>query len=271
VRQRNADRLVTIRRVKKLSCRGRLLAIAILVLCVDPIESQAGARRFTYVYEATTSAPGAIESENWVTWSTSRPAKKRFNAVEFRHEIEIGMTDHFQASLYFADWSYLENPAENQHGFSYDSSAIELIYNLTNPTTDFLGAAVYEEIRGGPEIFELESKLILQKNVGRFVFAYNATLEAKWEGRDWSERAGEFAGSFGISYEISPSWSAGVEMLHEIDIPEWAAADESILYGGPNISYRHANWWATVTPLVQLTNIGSEVDLQTRMIFGFSF
>jgi hypothetical protein len=62
-----------------------------------------------------------------------------------------------------------------------------------------------------------------------------------------------------------------VEMLHEIDIPEWAAADESILYGGPNISYRHANWWATVTPLVQLTNIRSEVALQTRMIFGLSF
>jgi hypothetical protein len=105
VRQRNADRLVTIRRVKKLSCRGRLLAIAILVLCLDPIESQAGARRFTYVCEATTSAPGAIESENWVTWSTSRREERRFNEVDFRHEIEIGMTDHFQASLYLADWS----------------------------------------------------------------------------------------------------------------------------------------------------------------------
>jgi hypothetical protein len=271
VRQRNPERLVTIRRVKKLSCRGKLLAIAILVLCLDPIESQAGARRFTYVYEATPSAPGAMESENWVTWGTSMREDRRFNEVNFRHEIEIGVTDHFQAGLYFADWSYLESPAQNQHGFSYDSLAIELIYNLSNPTTDFLGAAVYQEIRGGPEIFELESKLILQKNVERFVFAYNATLEAKWEGRDWSEQAGAFTQSLGISYEISPSWSVGVEMLHEIDLPEWAAADGPILYGGPNISYRHANWWATVTPLVQLTNIRSEVDLQTRMIFGFSF
>ncbi len=162
-----------------------LCLAAMLLFAVDPVE--AGARRFTYVYEATTSAPGSVESENWITWGTSPREERRFNAVDFRHELEFGITDHFQASVYLADWGYREDPAAHEHGFSYQSSAVELIYNLTNPTTDLLGSAVYGEVRAGPEEFELESKVILQKNIGRFVLGYNATLEAVWEGERWEE------------------------------------------------------------------------------------
>jgi hypothetical protein len=233
--------------------------------------ADAGARRFTYVYEATTAAPGSVESENWVTWKTSPREDRRFNAVDFRNEIEFGVTEHFQIGLYLADWGYREDPTAHEHGFSYQTSALELIYNLSNPTTDLLGSALYGEIRGGPEELELESKIILQKNLGRFVVAYNGTFEAKWEGDRLEERGGEVSQSLGVSYEVSPGLLIGAELLHEIDLPNWSEAGDSIVYGGPNISYRHGNWWATVTPLVQLTDVASEVDVQTRLIFGFSF
>ncbi len=117
----------------------------------------------------------------------------------------------------------------------------------------------------------MESKVILQKNLGGFVLAYNGTLEAVWEGKHLRERGGEFSQSLGVSYEISPTWLMGAEVLHEIDLPDWAEAEDSVVYGGPNLSYRRGNWWATVTQLVQLTNIATEVDVQTRVIFGFSF
>ncbi len=242
---------------------------AIQIIAVDAVE--AGARRFTYVYEATTAAPGSVEGESWITWKTSPREGRGFNAVDFRHELEFGITEHLQAAIYLSDWGYREDPAANEHGFSYQDSALELIYNLTNPTTDLLGLALYGEVRGGPEELELESKIILQKNLGRFVLAYNATLEAIWEGDRLKEKAGEFSQSFGVSYEISPAFLLGAELLHEIDLPDWSEAEDSVVYGGPNISYRHGNWWATVTPLVQLTDIASEVDVQTRLIFGFSF
>lgn len=232
---------------------------------------EAGARRFTYVYEATTSAPGTLELETWATWKTSPREDRRFNAIDFRHEIEFGVTEHLQAALYVADWGYREDPAAGEHGFRYQDSALELIYNLTNPTTDLLGLALYGEVRGGPEELELESKVILQKNFGRFVTAYNVTLEAKWEGDRLEERGGEIAQSIGVSYEISPTLLVGAELLHEIDLPDWSEAEESVLYAGPNLSYRRGNWWATLTPLAQLTNVRSEVDFQTRLIFGFSF
>ncbi len=232
---------------------------------------EGGARRFTYVYEATTSAPGSFEFETWSTLKTSPSEDRRFNAVDFRHEIEFGITDRLQAAIYVADWGFREDPGAKEHGFSYHDTAIELIYNLSNPTTDLLGSALYGEVRGGPEELELESKIILQKNLGRFVFAYNATLEAKWEGDRLDERGGEIAQSLGVSYEISPACLIGAELLHEIDLPGWSEAGDSIVYGGPNISYRQDNWWLTLTPLAQLTDISSEVDVQTRLIFGFSF
>lgn len=241
------------------------------VLFLGASSAEAGARRFTYVYEATTAAPGTWEAENWVTLKTSPREQRRFNAVDFRHEIEFGITDRLQAAIYVADYGYREDPGANEHGFSYQDSAIELVYNLTNPTTDLLGLALYGEVKGGPEKLELESKVILQKNLGRFVVAYNATVEAKWEGERLKERGGEFAQSLGVSYEVTPTFLLGAELLHEIDLPDWSEADDSIVYGGPNISYRRGNWWATLTPLAQLTNLADEVDLQTRLIFGFSF
>lgn len=251
--------------------RQRAFCRIAILLFLSLNQVRAGARRFTYVYEATTATPGGVESENWVTWKTRPGADNGFNQVDFRHELEFGLTEHLQLGVYLADWSYTKDPGTNQHELRYDSSAVELIYNLSNPTTDFLGLALYQEVRGGPEEFELESKAILQKNLGRFVIAYNGTVEAKWEGRDFEERSGEFSETLGASYEINPTWLVGVEVLHEIDLPDWSGAEDSVVYAGPNLSYRREKWWATVTPLVQLSDIPAEVDFQTRVIFGFSF
>jgi hypothetical protein len=256
--------------VSKFLCYGCCLAACFISAARADDEDNEG-RRFTYVYEATTEEPGEVEAETWATWRTSPTDERRFNAADFRHEIEFGVTEHLQVAIYVADWGYREDPGEIEHRFSYQDSALELIYNLNNPRTDLLGFALYGEVRGGPKRLELESKVILQKNFGRFVAAYNSTLEARWEGERLQERDGEIAQSLGLSYEISPSWSVGAELLHEIDLPHWSEAGDSIVYGGPNVSYRHGHWWATVTPLMQLTKVASEVDVQTRLIFGFSF
>jgi hypothetical protein len=225
-----------------------------------------GVRHFTFLYEANTSAPGSLELENWVTWQRATGAD-RFDHVDFRHELEYGVTDKFQLSLYLADWSY-ENDRE-QSGSTYSDSAIELIYNLTNPVTDLVGLSIYGELRAGDRLIELESKLIAQKNLGPLILAYNATLGSVWEGNDLAEREAELSQAFGASYEISPRFSFGVELLHEFVFPEWRD-NEKIrnLFVGPNISFRHRNWFVTVTALAQATNTEDGPDLQVRTIFG---
>ena len=239
-------------------------ASAILFLSILPVFSAfGGARHFTFIYEAPTSAPRSLEMENWFTWRhTSDPA--RVDQVDFRHEFELGVTEKFQASIYLVDWNYTGN--RESSGFNYSDSAVELIYNFTNPVVDPIGLSAYEEIKIGDRGFELESKLIAQKNFGPLILAYNTTLEAVWER---GEQDGEFQQALGVSYEISPRLSAGMELLHEIVFPDWR--DEEHIrnfFVGPNVSYRRGNWFVTVTALAQATATEDEPDFQMRTIFG---
>lgn len=247
---------------------GRNLLL-ILLLILPATAALAGARHFGYVYEAVTSAPGSLDMENWVTWShTTNP--QRVDGVDFRHEFEFGVTENFQASLYVADWFYSSD--RQNSGFTYSDSALELIYNLTNPVIDPIGLAMYEEIRAGDRVFELESKLIAQKNIGPLILAYNVTLEAVWEGTGLQDREGELQQALGASYEISQRLSVGIEMLDEFVFPEWRDNERvRNFFIGPNVCFRHQNWFVTVTALAQATNTPDEADFQLRTIFGIGF
>lgn len=251
----------------KLKTRTLFLFLALLTAA----PAFAGSRRFTYVYEVTTSPPGEVEFENWVSWKTRKPDDRGFNQVDFRHEIEWGVTERLQAAIYVADWTYRRGMSPGERGFTLSGSALELIYNLTNPVSDPIGLALYQEFKGGYHLFESESKLLVQKNFGPFVAAYNATLEAEWEGEGLEERGGEFQQSLGLSYEVNARLFFGAELLHEVGFPDWSETEDGKFFAGPNVSVRSANWWATATALAQLTRDGGEPDLQVRTIFGFSF
>jgi hypothetical protein len=244
--------------------------LLILSLWMLPVTAAvAGARHFTFLYEAPTSAPGSIESENWITWErVTNPEQS--HQIGFRHEIELGVTDHFQASIYFVDWFYERD--RNQSSFNYSDSAIELIYNLTNPVIDPVGLSIYQEYKAGHRLFEWESKIIAQKNFGPLILAYNGTLEAVWEGEGLREKEGELQQALGASYELSPRISVGLEFLHEFVFPDWRD-EEKIrnVFVGPNVAFRRGNWFVTVTALAQATNTPDEADFKVRTIFGFGF
>ena len=142
-----------------------MLRVGIFVAVIlSALSSFGGARRFTFLYEANTSAPGSLELENWVTWRHAT-GPGRFDQVDFRHELEYGVTDKFQASIYLADWFYKSDPEHS--GTTYSDTAIELIYNLTNPVVDPVGLSIYGELRAGDRLIELESKLISRKTSDR--------------------------------------------------------------------------------------------------------
>lgn len=246
-----------------------LLCLAALNLASLP--AAAGDRAFTYVYEATTHAQGAWEIEQWVTWKTDKDTDPDFDRIDFRTELEYGITDHLQLGLYLADLRYEDGTNVADDGLEYHNAAAELIWNLTNPTLDPLGLALYGEVKFGDELFELEGKILAQKNISNVILAYNATIEAEWEGENYDEDKGVFEQTFGASYQFSPSFSAGVEALHEIEFDDWSETGDDVVYLGPNASYRADGWWVTVTPLFQVTDEAGEANFQTRMIFGMDF
>ena len=239
-------------------------ALSILTFSILPaMWSFAGVRHFTYLYEAPTSPPGSVELENTVTWAHGSDS----NEVFIREELEIGITDRFQLGIYPLDWSH-----DSDCGFEYGGGAVELIYNLTNPVIDPIGISLYEEISIARQHFESESKLIAQKNFGRWILDYNATLEAEWEDRHLEEETGEFQQALGASYEISPRLSVGLEFLHEFIFPDWRDTEKiRNVFVGPNVSYRRNQWFVTVTALAQATDTPDEPNFQLRTIFGIGF
>ena len=223
--------------------------------------SFAGVRHFTFLYEAPTSPPGSIELENTITWKHG----SGWNDVFVREEIEIGLTERLQLGIYPLDWGH-----HSDGGFQYDGGAVEIICNLSNPVVDPVGVSLYQEISVARQHFESESKLIAQKNFGRWILDYNATLEAEWEEEELKEQSGELQQALGASYEISPRLSVGVEFLHEFVFPDWSDRVSNV-FVGPNLSYRRNQWFVAVTALAQATNTSGEPDFQLRTIFGIGF
>ena len=141
-----------------------VLAVQLQVCARVFVPSQsclAGARHFTFIYEAPTSPPGSFEIENY---ATTRFSEWFYRRRSFVNEMEIGITEHFQASIYFANWNYTRTSGRSWRALRQFAS-IELIYNLTNPVADPIGISLYQEISGGRRAFESETKLIAQKEL----------------------------------------------------------------------------------------------------------
>src|SRR5207245_9833600 len=102
--------------------------------------------------------------------------------------------------------------------------------------------SLYQENNVSRQDFESESKLIAQKNFGRWILDYNATLEAEWEDRHLEKQKGELQQAVGASYEISPRLSIGIEFLHEFVFPDWSDRVTNVFIG-PNVSYRRHEWF----------------------------
>jgi hypothetical protein len=239
---------------------------AIAAVSVLASSALAGDRKFTYSNDVTTNPKGVWEFEQWVTWKSYGSDK---NSFDFRHELEGGLTDKLQIGIYLADWTLTRQSGKTDA--EWKSSGVEFIYNLSNPTTDILGSAIYGEVKLGQEIFKLEAKLLLQKNLGPWTFISNTIVEAEWEGSGYDEEIGVFEQTLGVSYDLSPSFSIGAEAKYEIEYEGWSGSADGALYVGPVASYRKKDFFVATTVLFQATDIDSEPDVQTRMIVGFHF
>ncbi len=229
--------------------------------------SSAGAhdRHFAWLYEVNAMPKGQWEFEPWFTWK-HYSNKDRF---EFRYELETGVTDRLTMAAYLSDWRYTTGDGGDKA--EWRTAGVEALYNLTNPTTDLLGSALYGEVLWGPEKFALEGKILLQKNIGPVTLAYNAVLEAEWEGEGYDEKVGVWENIFGVSYQVSPGLSFGAEALHEVEFAEWSEAGDNVVYAGPNISFAREKWYASLSGLFQVTDVDGEPESQVRLLVGFDF
>jgi hypothetical protein len=261
--------------------RFRHTTAFVLAIYVAFAASNASAdpRPFTFTTDAYPMGKGDWEYEQWITWKGGVDADKNFNRFDIRHEFEFGLADNFDLAIYMPEWRYEDSDSGSRTHF--EGGSIETVFYLTNPATDFLGFGLYNEIGVGEDSLRFEQKLILHKDIGRLTLAYNLVFETEIEGvfnkDEENEVKGELANTFGVSYALTPQWKLGGELVVASEFIDWEDHEVTTVYAGPVVSYqggkfgKDATWWATFTPMFQLTDENEEPDFQFRLLAGLNF
>ncbi len=262
-------------------------ALAAALLWLSAVVLRADERLFTYVQEAEVLPKGGREFEQWLTHRRDK-ADGVFAAWDFREELEYGLTDKLSLAGYLNFTStHSEGVAgrADEDGFEFEGISAEAKYQLLNSNTKPLGVLFYGEATYNGDEFELEEKLVLQKNFAeKWVAAFNVTLEEEWAftPADTEEEL-KLELTAGVAYKINSHWSLGVEgRNHRVFEPGFNFDNQvaNAWFVGPNVHYARGSWWATLTVLPQVhgspeTRHGLELEehekIEVRLIAGVNF
>ena len=243
-----------------------MLSAALLGLTAVTVS--ANERRFSFTDEATIHAPGEIEIEQYITWKRDKnDVDSSYDRLDLKSEFEFGVTENFQ--LAFTSVSkYQDGDSVTNDGLEFRTVGVEGVYQLADPTEEEIGYAIYLEFAAGEEKLKGEGKLLVQKNVEDWVFAYNLVLEGEWEGEDYNDEKGEVKNLFGATYQVTPRFSAGAEAIIEMEAEDFESFDDPVVYVGPSFSYRESGWFVTIAPTFQVTDEMGASNFLTRFIIG---
>lgn len=268
---------------------GWMLCVAVIGCVMGLVGGEtasANERRFAYVYETSVLSPGARELEIWNTYRTGKPFF--FRRLDQRIELEFGVANQLMTAFYLNyEWRAMDdNGAAPGGGIGVEqnvSIANEWKYKLADRVADPVGMAVYAEYTLGLHERELELQVILDKQLGRFLFAANLVGEHEWEdelvnGVTETEREVKLAVRGGLSFGVSDRFSLGVEVVEQNVLKE-GQVEHAALFAGPVLSYATDEWWVTLTALPQVvafkgaTENGLDVEeferAQVRLLLSF--
>jgi hypothetical protein len=263
------------------------LPLLVVLLLSSFLAARSDERLFTYVQEAEVLPKGGLEFEQWLTHRRSK-ADGVFSRWDFREELEYGLTDQLSVAGYLnfkSTHSEGVTGRTDESSFEFEGISTELKYQLLNPNTKPIGVLLYGEATYNGDEFELEEKLVLQKNFGeKWVTAFNVTLEEEWAFTPTdTEEELALELTAGIAYKLGSHWSIGVEGRNRrvfapgLDFSQRLA---NAWFVGPNVHYARDKWWATLTVLPQVhgspnTRNGLELDehekIEVRLIAGVNF
>jgi hypothetical protein len=183
------------------------------------------------------------EFEQDFNWAIDRPSS---TGLEMHSEIEYGLRDNLQVAG-AADYGWERAVPGADAKIRFDTDSGELIYRPLNVYFDPLGLAVLVSPRVGPDVFEVETKLLAQKNFinDRLRVVANAGWTASRQrepdaGVNRWENESTLSLGAGLSYNITWAWSAGIEFDNERALEGFdgrGSPDSSVYYAGPTFQF----------------------------------
>jgi len=210
---------------------------ALLAAAIVPA-ARADRRTMIRAYEYMTQPQGNLELEIWN--DVDAPKEGGFDQATTLHrvELEYGVTDNWDFALYHV--------FAQQAGASlkFDSWRLETRYRLFEKNVLPLDVELYLEGERPADFtapWEIEEKLILEKDFGRFALVANFVAAQKimhlYDGHAWEVDAG-------ARYELVPQLRLGAEFWTIQDTV--AGVTTGSYYAGPSISFATSKLWLQV-------------------------
>ena len=232
----------------------RLLCCTIVTLIFMMAVQAVHASQRTYVWteEYATLGKGSAEFEYWNMAKTADIQTRNASDWEQKVELEYGITDHLNVSLY----QVFEQPADS-NTLTYVGYNIELKYRIAETNILPVDVLLYAEHETSTiEGSVYEGKIIFAKDIGKLNIAYNQIYEkVENEGR------GDNGYACGINYELAPWLRVGVESKGSYTEGEYAA--------GPTLAWMGNRIWANIGVVYGLNRKTDDRDV--RFLLGVPF
>ena len=250
-------------------------------------EAQAGEGLFSRAYTTETTPEGHFEIEQLVRGRYER-SFGTYNAYDFKTELEYGVTDNFQASIYLNAGTMDAHGAPDDDdpkgsqpgGFTrvnsyFQGISFEFIYRVLSPIKDGFGLAFYiepefdfQDIHNGlryDRTMATEYRVLFQKNFmdDQLILVYNLVFENEFIRFQGEEQwAGEFDwnNEIGLTYRFAPGFFAGLEARNHNEFGDFVNHEHSVYWAGPAFHYASQSWWGTLGVLMQVYGDPHGVD-----------
>ncbi len=236
----------------------RVLVIAVAAVLFIACSVQADRRGYVWTYEYMTMPQGAAEVEYYLTLKAlDLDDFSDRNTWEHQVEFEYGLTDHWDVAIY-QRWQHTNTAADDK--FEYTGTKLRTRYRFAEKgvyPVDVLAYLEYKRPDGSESGDELEAKLVLAKDLGKFNVAYNQIVEQGL--RHGGKAEHEYAS--GVSFEFDPTLKVGLESTGNYS--------EDKYYLGPTVSLARKRFWFGVGVLGGLNDRSD--DLRARLIVGIPF
>jgi len=243
---------------------ARAPALVATLLLAGAGVARANPRPLPFTYQSETLPRGTAEVEQFVDLVPLRVLGPSGNPIwylasQFQTEIEYGVTDKLELSLYFTfvpnagDQATAIPPLPEGNGVKQ-----RLRYRLDDVGAWPIDVALYGELAENQREVELEAKVILQRRIGRLRLIANL----------WGEREYYFSGTrewvlnptAGATVEVNPSFHVGAEGWMRAEYPDGFTGPRPfnlgpVVYVGPAVMINFGKLWWTTGAYLRVSDI----------------
>lgn len=236
--------------------------ILFLILCSSVILSAltapalADRRSYVWTYEYATMPRGMAELEYYNTLEFPDTAKSKVNTWKHWLELEYGLTDNWDISMY-QTFKQTNTGVATTSAFAYDGYKFRTRYRIAERGHYPVDMLLYAELIEPSDLSKagvFEGKLILARDIRKVNLSYNYII--KRELTEAAKTDNEYAA--GASFEFSPAFKIGLEGK--------GSYTSGKHYAGPTLSFAGEKAWFNFGLLKGLSN-GAD-QLQARLLLG---